>query len=177
MKKIILLIIGVILGIVISYFLMVKMYGIDILKKVDKTNESESKLSEYAVGIPFSENDKYIIAVIECNGENSNKYLENIDVNNLDKVNLEGQDNFVIIPKYKETRFYIYRLDMNENAEFNETLIFETSNAFYINCNPSDLYSNVKIVAEYENNKYEYSPWYSLKDGSLKEEKYVLNIK
>ena len=38
MKKIILLIIGLILGIVISYFLMVKMYEIDILKKVDKTN-------------------------------------------------------------------------------------------------------------------------------------------
>lgn len=177
MKKIVLLIIGVILGIVISYFLMVKMYGIDILKKLGKTNEADSELSEYAVGIPFSEDDKYIMGVIECSDENSNKYLENIDVNKLDKVNLEGQDNFVIVPKYQKTRFYIYRLDMNENAEFNETLIFETSNAFYINCNPSDLYSNVKIVAEYEKSKYEYSPWYSLKDGSLKEESYVLNIK
>lgn len=176
MKKFFILLLGIIVGGLAGFFVMAKIYDIDIIK-ID-VNNNENQLSEYANEIPFSINDKYVMAVIDCNLNDSNEYFKNVDsVKNIDKINLEGQDKFIILPKYANMKFYVYRLDMNENAEFNETFLLETSNALYICCNPSDLYSNVKIVAEYKNKKYEYSPWYSLKDGSLSEESYVLNVK
>jgi hypothetical protein len=142
-------------------------------------NDTNSYIKE----LPFTKNDGKIIGIINI-GEDSelydyslvNQYFDE-DVLNSETILMAGSEKYFIFPRYKKTTFKIYLLTMNDNGDVDKTFIKETNKPFYVVCNVSDIFSNVLIEIEYNNQVYEYSPYISLKDGTLYVPDFVLEVK
>ncbi len=91
-----------------------------------------------------------------------------IGVKELPFYNYGGPEFFCIIPHYVGSEITVKRSELSEQGELvaKETLV-TTDQPIIIQCNESDLYSNVMITIEYNDESTTFTPFISLKDGSV----------
>ena len=129
--------------------------------------------------IPFKvENGKYIgIVYIGGSEENYdysvvNKYYKNDE---FDIIDVGGEEKYLIIPLGNPVS--VFSLDLTEDGGVEEKLIRKTMIApFYIKCNVSDIFSNSLLRVTVHGKQYSYSPYISLKDGSVVVENFVQHV-
>lgn len=138
MKKLVLLVVGILI-IVSLYFVY-----------------TDLKKEEY----DFDDNDLYAI-----------KYLGyDIDIEDYSEhefYSFEGDEYYLIIPRYDDMYLEIYLLDaVDGSSELKHTS--ENAGSFIVKGNISDIYSNFEIKLFSSDDKSStFSPFISLKDGSL----------
>lgn len=93
------------------------------------------------------------------------------------EISTSGSEKYLIIPRYKDSYINVYELVINDSGSFDKIRRGMFSEPFYITCNISDIFSNVLIEMIYDGKVYNYSPYISLKDGSLFVEDFVLEVK
>lgn len=121
-----------------------------------------------------------VIAVINIGTDEKNydyslvkKYYGN---KKIPEISVSGSEKYLIIPRYKDSYINVYELVMNDSGSFDKIKRGMFSEPFYVTCNISDIYSNVLIEVIYKDTVYDYSPYISLKDGSLFVEDFVLEV-
>jgi len=164
--KIVFLVVLVILFVVISMMLL----GNGI------THETE-----YARKLPF-ESDKYVLGIFFLGGLEEDydyslveKYYSNEDIKSFEQVEIAGEECYLIVPRYNG-KVKVSSLTMTEDGGTSVKTEKELAKPFFIKCNASDIFSNVEISLEHEEVEYKYSPYISLKDGSIVTEDFVLLI-
>lgn len=87
-------------------------------------------------------------------------------------ISLMGQEFYLVIPKYKATSIALRQLDLTEQGKLSqvENLAVENMSVTgpaLLAVNISDIYSNAKIILRHRDQVSEFTPFISLKDGSL----------
>lgn len=130
--------------------------------------------------IPFEKNDGKLMAIINLGDNEENydyslvkKYYGN---KKMPEINISDSEKYLIIPRYADSYINVYELVMNDSGGFDKIKRGMFSEPFYVTCNISDIYSNVLIEVIYKDTVYDYSPYISLKDGSLFVEDFVLEV-
>ena len=126
--------------------------------------------------IPFEEGQLYAVAYMgNQKMEPIEKYSEYLDDLDLPTYLISEGDFYLVIPRYDKTDLKLYKVDVNteEKALFKEV---KNSGAFIVQCNISDIMNDASIELINENGKAEFSPFISLKDGSLQIGEKGLNI-
>lgn len=118
--------------------------------------------------IPFEEGQYYAAAYLGYQQiDDLNYYAERyLDSDQLPIHYLSDGDYYLVIPRYPGMKLSLYRNDM----ETSETaLIYEEPDCrpFILQCNISDIFPDATIRLTYENETVEFSPFISLKDGSV----------
>ena len=127
--------------------------------------------------ISFTDNQSYAVAYlgfqkIDDMDYYSDKYLVS---NDIPVHYISDGDYYLVIPRYAGMRLQLYE---NDIESFNSHLIYEDSSCtpFIIQCNVSDIFSDVTVKLTYESRTVEFSPFISLKDGTLDVGEHGLNI-
>ena len=127
--------------------------------------------------ISFTDNQSYAVAhlgfqKIDDMDYYYDKYLVSSDI----PVHyISDGDYYLVIPRYAGMRLQLYE---NDIESFDSHLIYEDSSCtpFIIQCNVSDIFSDVTVKLTYEGRTVEFSPFISLKDGTLDIGEHGLNI-
>lgn len=79
---------------------------------------------------------------------------------------LSDGDYYLIIPRYQEMHLSLYRNDLDGGPP---TLLYEDPDCrpFILQCNVSDIFPDATVCLSWEDEEVEFSPFISLKDGSL----------
>ena len=132
--------------------------------------------------IPFSTNEQ-LVGIIYLGGLEVdydyfvvNKYYTESEKNKFEVIELGGEECYLIIPRYN-IEITINKLSMNEDGGTNKTYIRTINKPVYIKCNESDIFSNLEINFKYQKKEYSYSPYISLKDGSVVVEDFICLVK
>lgn len=140
-----------------------------------------NKESEYAYAIGF-ENDAQLLGIIYLGGTESSydyslvdKYYTKEEQEQFVLAELGGEEMYLVIPRY-ETETYLNKLEMGENGETIKQNHMMSIPPFFVQCNASDIFSNAEISFNYKGKEYVYSPYISLKDGSVVVEDFVYLI-
>ena len=145
-----------------------------VLMAVFYVLNSKFGITKYAKELDIDKNtDKLIaVAMIESESEVKEKYF---DEEFMVYENV-GDELYFIVPIQKNVTMDIYSVVMEEADIVKDKLIATTNKPFILKCNVSDIIPNIIIEIKQNNIVYEYSPYISLKDGSLYVNEYVLNI-
>ena len=75
-------------------------------------------------------------------------------------------DFYLVIPRYAEMGLALYQNDLTTS---DSVLVYEDPNCrpFILQCNVSDIFSDATIRLSYQGSTVEFSPFISLKDGSV----------
>lgn len=126
--------------------------------------------SNYAKNFNFSENE--ILAVFYIGGTKDSydysvakKYFNENELSSFEDIKIGGEEKYLIIPRYKGN-VEIYSLSL-DNEDIKSKLIKNISQPFYITCNESDIFPNSRIRVCTRTGEYVYTPYISLKDGSI----------
>ena len=118
--------------------------------------------------IPFTEEQYYAVAYlgyqqIEDLADYAQAYL---DSDQLPVHYLSGGDYYLVIPRYSGMALSLYR---NEIDGTEPVLVFEDPDCgpFILQCNASDIFADATIRLEYQGQTVEFSPFISLKDGTV----------
>lgn len=141
-----------------------------------------NKPSYLKTDLPFEKDDGKLLGIIQIGGLEEvydysivNKYFNTRD---FETISLEGEEKYLIIPRDCEVE--VYSLSMGEIDEesisMDETYIKTMTEPFYITCNVSDIIANSLLRVVKDGKQYSYSPYISLRDGSLVVEDFVLHI-
>ncbi len=89
-----------------------------------------------------------------------------------------GDDYYLLISRYPEEVLEIYDyVFATDDLEKGEVLdILEDEPYFILQCNISDLFPNVLLEVEREGEIYSFSPYLSLKDGTIAENPYLKDL-
>lgn len=137
-----------------------------------------NKPSYLKTDLPFEANDGKLMGIIQIGGSE-----DDYDYNIVDKyfksrefetIEFGGTEKYLIIPRDNEVE--VYSLNMDEEGMMSESHIKTMSEPFYITCNVSDIISNSLLRVMKDGKQYSYSPYISLKDGSLVVEDFVLHV-
>lgn len=83
--------------------------------------------------------------------------------------NLNGWEYYLIIPRYEGDTVMVQPLVMDEDSAAlraeGEALIYDAP--FVLCCNPSDIFSNVSVTLRHGEESVTFSPYVSLRDGSV----------
>ena len=118
--------------------------------------------------IPFSEGQLYAVAYLGYQqAEDLEYYVENyLDNGDLPTHYLSSGDYYLIIPRYDGMALSLFRgeIDLTEPI-----LLYEDPNCqpFLLQCNVSDIFADAVIRLTYGDETVEFSPFISLKDGSV----------
>lgn len=87
-------------------------------------------------------------------------------------ISLMGQEFYLVIPKYKATSISLRELELTEQGKLSqvENLLVENMSVTgpaLLAVNISDIHPNAKIILRHRDQVSEFSPFISLKDGSL----------
>ena len=87
-------------------------------------------------------------------------------------ISLMGQEFYLVIPKYKATSIALRQLDLTEQGKLSQVENLPVENMSVtgpalLAVNISDIYSNAKIILKHRDQVSEFTPFISLKDGSL----------
>ena len=127
--------------------------------------------------IPFAEDQSYAVAHLGyLEIENLDFYVEQyLDEDTVPIHYFSDGDYYLIIPRYSDMELFLFRNDMVTSSS---TLVYEEPNCrpFIIQCNVSDLFPDATIQLRYGEETVEFSPFLSLKDGSLDVGEYGLNL-
>jgi hypothetical protein len=141
--------------------------------------EQSSQTSEHSRQneIPFGEEQLYAVAYLGYQQmDDLDYYVEQyLDSDQLPIHYLSGGDYYLVIPRYSGTKLSLYQNDMET---MQSSLIYEEPDCqpFILQCNVSDIFADATICLTYQNQTAEFSPFISLKDGSLDVGAYGLNI-
>lgn len=131
----------------------------------DEPNPSKaSKMDD----IPFVDDQLYAVACLgyEEMGDLSAYTESYLDSENLPIHYISKGEYYLVIPRYADMTMRLYRNDM-ETTE--GALIYEEteSRPFIVQCNVSDIFPDATIQLTYQGETVEFSPYISLKDGSV----------
>ena len=100
--------------------------------------------------------------------------LSQQEISKIVHLDFTGDEWYLIVPRYEEMND-INSIDVEGKITGEKSETIQNGEAFIINCNISDLYSNVKIsINSYGG--YEFSPLISLKDGKVAVPEFVMDI-
>jgi len=127
--------------------------------------------------IPFADNQLYAVAYLGyVTIEDMDYYLENyLDEEDIPNYYFSGGEYYLIIPRYEDMEVRLYRNDivtMEKNLEYE----CELGKPFIVQCNISDIFPDVTVELTYREEIVEFSPYISLKDGSIQTGERGLNI-
>lgn len=118
--------------------------------------------------IPFAEGQYYAVAYLGYQQINDlDYYVEHyLDSDQLPIHYLSAGDYYLIIPRYSGMELALYRNDLDTSQPI---LIYEDPDCrpFILQCNASDIFADATIRLTYQDTKAEFSPFISLKDGSV----------
>ena len=118
--------------------------------------------------IPFEDNQLYAVAYLGyITIEDMDYYLENyLDEEEIPQYYFSGEEYYLIIPRYGDMEVRLYRNDL---ATMGKTLEqeCEAGKPFIVQCNVSDIFPDVTVELTYNGETVEFSPYISLKDGSV----------
>ena len=81
-------------------------------------------------------------------------------------VEAEGNEVFVIIPRYKGSQITVREYYVVEENELGPKLYSGTNDALFLLCNFSDLHFNTNVTVDYYDDSESINPYVSLMDGS-----------
>ena len=118
--------------------------------------------------IPFQEGQLYAAAYLGYQQiDDLDYYLERyLDDGELPVHYLSGGDFYLVIPRYDGMALALSRSDIET---LQSTLIYEDPDCrpFLLQCNASDIFADAVIRLTYQDESAEFSPFLSLKDGSV----------
>lgn len=118
--------------------------------------------------IPFAENQFYAVAHLGYQEiEDLEFYAEQyLDSDELPVHYFSDGDYYLVIPRYTEMKLSLYRNDIVTSSS---ALVYEEPDCrpFILQCNVSDIFPDAAIQLTYEGETVEFSPFISLKDGSV----------
>lgn len=140
-----------------------------------------NKPSYLKSNLPFEKNDGKLLGIVQIGGlEEDYKYSlvdKYFKTKEFETINLDGTEKYLIIPRDCEVQVYSLAMGkVDDDILMNETYIKTMTEPFYITCNVSDIIANSLLKVVKDGKQYSYSPYISLKDGSLVVEDFVLNI-
>ena len=145
---------------------------------VDPNNEKYKAFVIY-LGSSYDENTLkdpleklYAWTSIFTNYEDPNMLISMKDSEVGDRPYLNGEECYLVIPKYKNASVSLKELEITEDGKLKEVenLYLDASSSSgttFIMQNISDIAPNGKITIRYRDDAFEFSPSISLKDGSL----------
>lgn len=127
--------------------------------------------------IPFEEGQFYAAAYLGYQQINDlDFYTEQyLDSDQLPVHYLSGGDYYLVIPRYSGMKLSLYRNDLETSEPI---LLYEEPDCgpFLLQCNVSDIFADATIRLTYEDTTVEFSPFLSLKDGSVDIGEHGLNL-
>ncbi len=132
--------------------------------------------------LPFKKDDGKHLGIIYIGGLEQDYDYTIVDryfnTRDFETVELEGTEKYLIIPRDCDVEVYSLSMDEADEIDFvmNEKYIKTKDKPFYITCNVSDIIANSLLRVNKDDEQYSYSPYISLKDGSLFVEEFVLEI-
>ena len=134
----------------------------------ESTPEPKVQVQSKRDRIPFSEGQLYAVAYLGYQqAEDLDYYVENyLDNGNLPTHYLSFGDFYLIIPRYDSMELSLSRSEIDLPEPI---LLYEDPNCqpFLLQCNVSDIFPDAVVRLTYENETVEFSPFISLKDGSV----------
>lgn len=141
------------------------------LEAPDVTNTSRLE------AISFQDGQLYAVAYLGYEViEDLSFYMENyLDHENLPIHYISKGEYYLVIPRYPDMKLHLYRNDMETGQRI---LIYEETDSrpFIIQCNVSDIFSDVVICLTHQTGATEFSPHISLIDGSVEVGECGLNL-
>lgn len=137
--------------------------------KISETTTSNQETSTAdKEKINFTDNQLYAVAYLGYEEPEDLDYYKNkyLDGEGAPIHRFSGGEYYLIIPRYEDMSVCLYKNDMETMGK---TLVYESAGCepFIIQCNISDIFSDVTVEFEYQGEKVEFSPYISLKDGSV----------
>jgi len=136
-------------------------------QEIPEIQENQNNQSKRG-NIPFTDNQLYAVAYLGYVAiEDMDYYLENyLDKEDIPKYYFSGDEYYLIIPRHEEMEVRLYRNDL---ATMGKSLVqeCEDANPFIVQCNISDIFPDVTVELTYQGETVEFSPYISLKDGSV----------
>lgn len=131
-------------------------------------------ITKYAEKLGIDKDTDKLIAVAIINSESDvkEKYFDE----DFMLYEANGEELYFIVPIQKNVTMNIYSAVMEEADIVKDKSIASTNKPFILKCNVSDIIPNIIIEIKQNNKVYEYSPYISLKDGSLYVNEYVLDV-
>lgn len=127
--------------------------------------------------IPFEDDQLYAVAYLGyITIEDMDYYLENfLDEEETPLYYFSGDEFYLIIPRYEDMEVRLYRNDLATMEKALEQEC-EPGKPFIVQCNVSDIFPDVTVELTYNGETVEFSPYISLKDGSVQVGERGLNI-
>lgn len=118
--------------------------------------------------IPFTDGQSYAVAHLGyLEIEDLDYYVQRyLDSDDIPIHYLSSGDYYLIIPRYEGMELSLYVNDFNTSQS---TLFYQETDCqpFILQCNVSDIFPDATIELTYQGEKVSFSPFISLKDGSL----------
>lgn len=160
----------IILCLLLAFVLVLSMTGCTENKNQSSIPEESSieKAETEIEKIAFDDNEMYAIAYLGYEKQDDfSYYVDKYSLNENMPVHFFSEgEYYLVIPRYSNMDLALYKNDMNTSEP---SLVYESKavEPFIIQCNVSDIFPDAKICLTYENEKIEFSPFVSLKDGSI----------
>ncbi|MBS7218003.1 MAG: hypothetical protein KH028_01110 [Oscillospiraceae bacterium] len=128
--------------------------------------------------IPFTDRQLYAVAHLGFQSYTDTLpfYAEHyLDNTQLPIHYFSSGDYYLVIPRYPDTHLSLYQNDINTSSS---SLVYEEPDCrpFLIQCNISDIFPDATILLSSPEGTAEFSPFISLKDGSLEIGEYGLDL-
>ena len=141
-----------------------------------------NKSAYLKIDLPFKKDDGKLLGIMYIGGLEEDYDYTIVDkyfnIKDFETVELEGTEKYLIIPRNCEVDVYSISMDEVYEMDFGmkEKYIKTMDKPFYITCNVSDIIANSLLRVNKDGIQYNYSPYISLKDGSIFVEEFVLEI-
>lgn len=132
------------------------------------TSQSSQPQASKRDQIPFADGQSYAVAHLGYQEiEDLDYYVQRyLDSDDIPIHYLSSGDYYLIIPRYEGMELSLYANDFNTS---DSTLFYQQADCqpFIIQCNVSDIFPDATIELTYKGETVSFSPFISLKDGSL----------
>lgn len=158
---------------------IVDIYGDKVEEPTQEPTPTEipKTITSKRANIPFEDNQLYAVAYLGyITIEEMDYYLENyLDEENVPQYYFSGDEYYLVVPRYEDMEVRLYRNDLVTMGKTLEQEC-EAGEPFIIQCNVSDIFPDVTVELTYQGETVEFSPYISLKDGSVQVGDRGLNI-
>lgn len=136
-------------------------------QEIPEIQENQNNQSKRG-NIPFEDNQWYAVAYLGYEEIEDMKYYEEnyLEEEKIPNYFFSGDEYYLIIPRYDDMKVCLYRNDL---ATMGKKLEYEgeIGKPFTLQCNISDIFPDVTVELTYQGESVEFSPYISLKDGSV----------
>lgn len=134
----------------------------------DDASASDGVIASKQANIPFTGSQYYAAAYLGYQQMTDlDFYTEQyLDSDKIPIHYLSSGDYYLVIPRYPGMTLRLYQRDIETDGR---TLFFEDPDCrpFILQCNASDIFADAVICLSYDGESVEFSPFISLKDGSV----------